>query len=176
MHWKVTPCYFGEKQRACRWDRAWRQIYHCPSQLTALDNSCPLLLLEQSTVRNFEAASKKLLLAESDMSLGYPYMPICAWIFKWWLCGFSPTAMLYKASTIKISLLCTVSVTPLWKKSPFLGSFSLYAWGGQMLWELHCQIYVTKLKILWHQLTPCLSIYPFMNLFHVTYNYSNMQP
>lgn len=41
-----------------------------------------LLLLEQSTVRNFETASKNILLAESDMSLGYPSMPICAWIFK----------------------------------------------------------------------------------------------
>lgn len=52
------------------------------------------------------------------------YMPICAWIFRWWLCGFSPTAMLYKASIIKISLLLTVSVTLLWKNPLSWKAFS----------------------------------------------------
>lgn len=84
-----------------------------------------LLLLEQSTVRNFETASKNILLAESDMSLGYPSMPICAWIFKWWLCGFSPKAMLYKAPTIKIFVVYSFCDTAM-KKSIFLESFFPY--------------------------------------------------
>lgn len=110
IHWEVTPWDEESKECAAEAD-PWRGIYCCPCQFTDLNSSCPLLLLEQSTVRNFEAASKNLPLEEPDMNLGYPYMPICAWIFKWWLCGFSPTARLYKAPAIKISLLRTVSVT-----------------------------------------------------------------
>lgn len=112
------------KQRACSWSRPWRQICRCLSWFTALNGSHLLLLLEQSTVRNFETASKSLLLAESSMSLGHPYMPMCAWIFKWWLCEFSPTAMLYKAPTIKISLLRTISVTLLWRNPLSWKAFS----------------------------------------------------
>lgn len=41
-----------------------------------------ITITETKHSQEFESASKNLLLAESDMSLGYPYMPICAWIFK----------------------------------------------------------------------------------------------
>lgn len=75
-----------------------------------------------------------------------------------------------------------VSVTLQWRnplsREAFPLSYSLTSseWGGQMLWKWHCQIQVPKLKVLWHWLAPCLWIHPFMSLFFVTRNYSNMQP